>query len=72
MQRLDIDRVAIWINDVCVVRDGSLAVEYTEVAAMSFPEIRVRIFLGSGRHAARVWTCDFSHDYVSINADYRT
>lgn len=75
VQRLDIDRVAIWINDVCVVRDGSLAVEYTEaagVAAMSFPEIRVRISLGSGRHAARVWTCDFSHDYVSINADYRT
>jgi glutamate N-acetyltransferase/amino-acid N-acetyltransferase len=75
IQRLDIGRVALWINDVCVVRDGSVASDYTEAAgktAMRPPEINVRIALGSGRERARVWTCDFSHDYVSINADYRS
>lgn len=74
-QRLDIERVTVWINDVCVVRDGSLALDYTEAAgkaAMQPSEVHVRISLGIGRHAARVWTCDFSHDYVSINADYRS
>lgn len=75
IQRLDIEQVALWINDVCVVRDGSLAPEYTEAAgkgAMQPSEIHVRIALGTGREHARVWTCDFSHDYVSINADYRS
>jgi glutamate N-acetyltransferase/amino-acid N-acetyltransferase len=75
IQRLEIERVALWINDVCVVRDGSLASEYTEAAgkaAMQPSEIHLRIALGAGREHARVWTCDFSHDYVSINADYRS
>jgi glutamate N-acetyltransferase / amino-acid N-acetyltransferase len=73
--RLDIERVGIWINDVCVVRNGALALDYTEAAgqaAMRPAEISVRISLGGGRHSARVWTCDFSHDYVRINADYRS
>lgn len=73
--RIDIARVAVWINDVCVVRDGCLAPDYTEAAgkaAMRPAEIHVRVALGIGRSAARVWTCDFSHDYVSINADYRS
>jgi len=75
VERIDIERVAVWINDVCVVRNGSLASDYTEAAgkaAMSPAEIRVRISLGIGRHNACVWTCDFSHDYVSINANYRS
>jgi glutamate N-acetyltransferase/amino-acid N-acetyltransferase len=73
--RLDVARVAIWLNDTCVVRDGALAADYTEEqgrAAMHPSEIRVRVTLGLGRHSARVWTCDFSHDYVRINADYRS
>jgi glutamate N-acetyltransferase/amino-acid N-acetyltransferase len=75
VHRLEVERVAVWINHVCVVRDGSLALDYTDVAgraAMRTPEINVRISLGAGRSTARVWTCDFSHDYVSINADYRS
>lgn len=75
VQRLDIERVAVWINDVCVARGGGLALDYTEAAgkaAMQPAEIHVRISLGAGRHTARVWTCDLSHGYVSINADYRS
>ncbi len=73
--RLKIDQVAIWINDVCVVRAGSLALDYTEAAgqaAMRPAEIHVRVSLGAGQYSASVWTCDFSHDYVRINADYRS
>ena len=54
---------------------GGLALDYTEAkgkAAMQPAEIRVRVSLGTGRYSARVWTCDFSHDYVRINADYRS
>ncbi|HEY8554498.1 MAG TPA: bifunctional glutamate N-acetyltransferase/amino-acid acetyltransferase ArgJ [Burkholderiales bacterium] len=72
---LAVDRVAVWINGVCAVRNGGLAPDYTEDAgraAMQPPEITVRVSLGSGRASAQVWTCDFSHDYVSINADYRS
>ncbi|HEY6237477.1 MAG TPA: bifunctional ornithine acetyltransferase/N-acetylglutamate synthase, partial [Candidatus Elarobacter sp.] len=75
VSRLEIDRVAIWINDVCVVRAGSLALDYTEAAgqaAMRPAEIRVRVSLGAGQRSASVWTCDLSHDYVRINADYRS
>jgi glutamate N-acetyltransferase/amino-acid N-acetyltransferase len=75
IQQLDIGRVAMWINDVCFVRNGSIASDYTEgagKAAMQRSEVHVRIALGAGREHAHVWTCDFSHDYVSINADYRS
>lgn len=75
VERLDVNRVAISINGVCVVRDGGLALDYTEAAgkaAMRPAEIHVEVSLGAGSHTARVWTCDFSHDYVTINADYRS
>ncbi|MBI3899190.1 MAG: bifunctional glutamate N-acetyltransferase/amino-acid acetyltransferase ArgJ [Gammaproteobacteria bacterium] len=73
--RLDVDRVAIWLNDTCVVRNGALAADYTEAKgreAMRPAEIHVRVSLGLGHHRTQVWTCDFSHDYVRINADYRS
>lgn len=73
--RLDIGCVTISINDICVVRNGSLALDYNEPAgraAMQPAEIHVRVSLGVGAHRARVWTCDFSYDYVRINADYRS
>lgn len=75
IEELDIASVAIWINDVCVVRNGGLALDYTEEAgkaAMRPPEIHVRVSLGQGPHSERVWTCDFSHEYVTINAEYRS
>ena len=55
--------------------DGELAHDHEEAdgqRVMKQPEITVRVALGRGRAEATVWTCDFSYDYVKINADYRT
>lgn len=73
--RLDVGRVAIYLENVCVVRNGAVAADYTEAAGrdvMQRAEIHVRVDLGAGDASAMVWTSDLSHDYVRINADYRT
>lgn len=75
ISQLQVDRVLIHLDDVCVVRHGARAPEYSEAqgqAVMAKSEIRVRVDLGSGTATARLWTCDLSHDYVTINAEYRT
>jgi len=72
---LDVSRVSIHLDDVCIVRDGGRDPGYTEErgqAVMNQSEIGIRIALGMGAVSERVWTCDFSHDYVTINAEYRT
>jgi len=76
---LDPATVSFWLDDVLVVDRGGRAASYREEdgqRVMQQDEIGVRVDLGRahGRDAARatVWTCDFSHDYVSINADYRS
>ena len=72
---LDIARVRIWLNGVCIVSAGERHGAYTEAAgseAVSREEIVIRIALGRGEVEERVWTCDFSHQYVTINAEYRT
>ncbi len=73
--RLNVQAVSIHLNDLCVVRAGAAAPDYTEDkgrAVMREAEIRVRVDLGAGSAKARVWTCDLSHDYVRINAEYRS
>ena len=63
------------LDDVHVVRDGGRHPAYREEdgqRVMKKSEIVVRLQLGRGRAAASVWTTDLSHDYVSINADYRS
>ncbi|MCC7219013.1 MAG: bifunctional glutamate N-acetyltransferase/amino-acid acetyltransferase ArgJ [Burkholderiales bacterium] len=68
-------RVSFWLDDVLVVDRGGRAAAYREEdgqRVMKRDEIAVRVDLGRGSAAATVWTCDFSHDYVSINADYRS
>ena len=73
--QLQVDRVSIHLDDVCIVRNGGRATDYSEAqgqAVMAGSEIRVRVDLGSGTASARLWTCDLSHDYVTINAEYRT
>jgi glutamate N-acetyltransferase/amino-acid N-acetyltransferase len=72
---LDPARVSFWLDDVLVVDKGGRAASYREEdgqRVMKQDEIAVRVDLGRGRAAATVWTCDLSHDYVSINADYRS
>ncbi|MGD8910437.1 MAG: bifunctional glutamate N-acetyltransferase/amino-acid acetyltransferase ArgJ [Chromatiales bacterium] len=75
LQKLEIERVEIWLDHVCIVRDGGRAPEYTEAAGRSVmekPEFRIRVRLGRGAVETRVLTCDLSYDYVRINAEYRT
>ncbi len=72
---LEIERVRIWLDRVCIVRDGGRDPGYTEAAGqavVSRPEFTIRIALGRGDAAARILTCDLSFDYVRINAEYRT
>ena len=72
---LDPSRVGLQLGDVVVVENGGRAPGYTEAAgqrAMKAEEITVRVTLGRGIETATVWTCDFSYDYVKINADYRS
>nr|VFJ65282.1 MAG: glutamate N-acetyltransferase / amino-acid N-acetyltransferase [Candidatus Kentron sp. FM]VFJ67396.1 MAG: glutamate N-acetyltransferase / amino-acid N-acetyltransferase [Candidatus Kentron sp. FM]VFK16244.1 MAG: glutamate N-acetyltransferase / amino-acid N-acetyltransferase [Candidatus Kentron sp. FM] len=62
-------------DDVCIVTSGMRSSEYTEQQGqrvMQAPEITVRVELGRGKANTVVWTCDLSHDYVRINAEYRT
>ena len=72
---LDTSKVDLYIDDVRVARGGGRDPDYREadgVAAMAKPEFAVRVALRRGRAAAVVWTCDFSYEYVKINAEYRT
>jgi len=72
---LDVSRVRLWLDDVLVASEGGRHPGYREEdgqRVMKQPEITVRIALARGQAADTVYTCDFSHDYVSINADYRS
>ncbi|HEX7027129.1 MAG TPA: bifunctional glutamate N-acetyltransferase/amino-acid acetyltransferase ArgJ [Gammaproteobacteria bacterium] len=72
---IDIARVGIEINGASILRQGQPDPGYTEeagAAAMAAEEIVIRIELGLGEKSFTVWTSDLSHEYVSINADYRS
>jgi glutamate N-acetyltransferase/amino-acid N-acetyltransferase len=72
---LDVDGVRVWLDDVLVAEKGGRAASYKEeegARVMAQAEITVRVDLGRGALAANVYTCDFSYDYVKINADYRS
>jgi glutamate N-acetyltransferase/amino-acid N-acetyltransferase len=72
---LDVSRVHIWLGDVLLVENGGVAPGYREAdgaAVMARDEIGIHVSLGAGTASARVWTCDFSYDYVRINAEYRS
>lgn len=75
IDRLEIDKVSVWLNEVCVVEKGARAENYTEEAgatALRGDEITLRVALNRGQAEGRYWTCDLSPDYVAINANYRT
>ncbi len=72
---LDVSQVGLWLGDVEVVRHGGRDPAYLEARAaevMKREEITLRITLGRGTARDHVWTCDFSYDYVKINAEYRS
>ncbi|HSG24001.1 MAG TPA: bifunctional glutamate N-acetyltransferase/amino-acid acetyltransferase ArgJ [Azonexus sp.] len=72
---LDVDGVRVWLDDVLVAENGGRAAAYKEedgARVMAQAEITVRVDLGRGAEKATVYTCDFSYDYVKINADYRS
>lgn len=73
--QLDIDAVSIWLGEVLIVERGGRAGTYTEEAGrvvMARDDILIRVALGRGDACQTVLTCDFSYDYVRINAEYRT
>jgi len=72
---LDVDKVQIFLDDVCIVRDGGRASEYREQdgqRVMDKEEIRISIQLGRGTASETIWTSDLSDEYVRINAEYRS
>lgn len=72
---LDQGLIELHLDDVHVVSQGGRRPEYREedgARVMAQTEITIRVGLGRGEVSDTVWTCDFSHDYVTINADYRS
>lgn len=72
---LDLEQVSIWLGDCQIVQHGEPCPDYDEqqaAAVMSHEDITIRIAVGPGPEKTRVWTCDFSYDYVRINAEYRS
>ena len=72
---LDPAKVTVHLNDVLVAEKGGRAVSYSEAAGartMKSADITVAINLGRGSASQTVYTCDFSYDYVKINAEYRS
>ena len=72
---LDVNTLQVYLGDVLVAENGGRAASYSEAqgaAVMKQAEITIRVVLHRGSVNATVWTCDFSYDYVKINAEYRT
>lgn len=75
IELMDLDKVEIYLDDVCIVKNGGRAESYTEEKGqqvMNKEEILVRVVLARGDARQEVLTCDLSYDYVKINAEYRT
>ncbi len=75
VENMVLEDVQLYLDEVCIVRNGGRADDYTEEAGqkvMDQQEITVTVKLGRGDAAQEVLTCDFSYDYVKINAEYRT
>ncbi len=75
IESLELEKVSIFLGDVCIVRAGAKDGQYTEEAGqevMDAEEITITVFLGRGSAEQTIKTCDLSYDYVRINAEYRT
>ncbi|KJK17453.1 bifunctional glutamate N-acetyltransferase/amino-acid acetyltransferase ArgJ [Pseudomonas sp. NPDC087612] len=72
---LDVSLIDVYLGDVCIASQGGRSASYTEAqgsAVMAREEITIRIELGRGQCSETIWTTDLSHEYVKINAEYRT
>lgn len=72
---LDVNTLQLYLGDVLVAENGGRAASYLEeqgAAVMKESDILVRVVLNRGNENITIWTCDFSYDYVKINADYRS
>ena len=72
---LDVDRIAIYAGDVCIIKQGKRSLDYTETKGKTIfqkEEITITVDLNRGKKSQIFWTCDFSFDYVKINAEYRS
>lgn len=75
VEDLDIDKVSLYIGDTRLIKDGNPDPKYTEAAGqqeMNKDEITIKVDLQRGDESCTVWTCDFSYEYVKINAEYRS
>ena len=72
---LDVETLILYLDDVLVAENGGRAASYQEVdgqRVMQQSDITIRVVLNRGKVNATLWTCDFSYDYVKINASYRS
>ena len=72
---LDVSKISLWLGETLLLENGEPAESYTEElghAEMNKDEITIRISLNAGNAKAHVWTSDLSHEYVTINAEYRS
>ena len=72
---MDLDRIEIYLDEVCIVNNGGRASTYTEEqgqTVMSRDEINIKVVMNNGTEHARIWTTDLSYEYVKINAEYRS
>jgi glutamate N-acetyltransferase/amino-acid N-acetyltransferase len=75
VENMDLEQIQIYLGTVCIVEKGARSPDYTEQdgqRVMSQEEITITVRLGRGLASEEVLTCDFSYDYVRINAEYRT
>jgi len=75
VEALEVDKISVSIGDVLIAEGGARAASYSEeqgAAVMAEEEVSINIDLARGGESARVWTSDLSHEYVRINAEYRT
>jgi glutamate N-acetyltransferase/amino-acid N-acetyltransferase len=74
-ERADRDRMSIAMGGITIAARGEAVAKYDEAPVaqhMRGSEIHIGVDVGVGRGAARVWTCDLTHGYIDINADYRS
>jgi len=71
----DRDKISIWFGDILVAQHGWGSSSYSENLGQNYmknQELKITVDLGIGDGSAKVWTCDLTHQYISINADYRS